>query len=167
MMEYSRMILSSLFLCAVHVYVVCSDWSCPVGWNKYSLSCYHFSQEHTSWFDAMKMCQIHGGHLVHVEEAAEDRFIVSLMDKNNCSIVWLGASDWTIEGIWVWEPHGDRLNYTHFDVGRPNNLGTENCLLIDGSSHSHHSYKWDDRGCEKQYCYVCELMNVNVGSLLG
>lgn len=31
-----------------------------------------------------KMCQIHGGHLVHVEEAAEDRFIVSLMDKNNC-----------------------------------------------------------------------------------
>ncbi|XP_061174350.1 perlucin-like [Saccostrea echinata] len=115
----------------------------------------------------MKMCQMHGGHLVHVENDIEDRFIVNLMHKNNCNNVWLGASDWNIEGVWVWEPNGDKLNYTHFDVGRPNNLGTENCLMIDGSSYTHHSYKWDDRSCEKLHCYICEMMDTDIGSLIG
>nr|XP_022328738.1 perlucin-like [Crassostrea virginica]XP_022330082.1 perlucin-like [Crassostrea virginica] len=112
------------------------------------------------WFVVSKneMCLLRGGHLVHVDDASEDRFIVSLMHKNNCNVVWLGASDWSIEGVWVWEPHGPPMNYTHWAEGRPNNRGGENCLLIDGSLNTHHSYKWDDRGCGNLFCSVCEII---------
>ena len=77
------------------------------------------------------------------------------------NVVWLGASDWSIEGVWVWEPHGPPMNYTHWAEGRPNNRGGENCLLIDGSLNTHHSYKWDDRGCGNLFCSVCEMMQVD------
>ena len=67
------------------------------------------------------------------------------------SSFWIGGSDWTIEGTWVWEPLGVKMNYTNFSPGKPNNYNGENCLSIRNYDH-----KWDDDDCDEQRRYICE-----------
>lgn len=67
------------------------------------------------------------------------------------SSFWIGGSDWTIEGTWVWEPLGIKMNYTNFSPGKPNNYNGENCLSIRNYDH-----KWDDDDCDEQRRYICE-----------
>lgn len=64
---------------------------------------------------------------------------------------WIGGSDWTVEGKWVWEPLGIKFNYTNFADGRPNNYHGENCLSIRAQNH-----QWDDDDCDEQRRYLCE-----------
>lgn len=82
-------------------------------------------------------------------------YIMLIISEGN---VWLGGTDWTVEGTFVWEPYGDKMNYTNFAPGEPNNLNNENCLLIDGPDHKHHQYLWDDRDCDKSESYICKQM---------
>ena len=41
-------------------------------------------QQYRALLSFQEMCQLRGGHLVHVDDASEDRFIVSLMHQNKC-----------------------------------------------------------------------------------
>ncbi|XP_022333991.1 perlucin-like protein [Crassostrea virginica] len=125
--------------------------SCPIGWKPYKTSCYHVSTEDESWIDAMKMCQFHGAYLAHITEPGENDFVVSVMQQTHSSSFWIGGSDWTIEGTWVWEPLGVKMNYTNFSPGKPNNYNGENCLSIRNYDH-----KWDDDDCDEQRRYICE-----------
>ncbi|XP_061174352.1 perlucin-like [Saccostrea echinata] len=116
------------------------------------------------------MCQIHGSSLATVLSQEEQNFIVGLMKQSHSNVVWLGGTDWTLEGTFVWEPYGDKMSYTHFGHGEPNNgngRGHENCLLIDGSSHKGYAYVWDDRDCDDSHYYICKQMDDITGNLIG
>uniref|UniRef100_A0A8W8HZ22 C-type lectin domain-containing protein n=1 Tax=Magallana gigas TaxID=29159 RepID=A0A8W8HZ22_MAGGI len=125
--------------------------ACPVGWTPYQDSCYHVSPENESWINAMKMCEVHGSYLADILDAEENRFIVSLMHHTQSNSFWIGGSDWTVEGKWVWEPLGIKFNYTNFADGRPNNYHGENCLSIRAQNH-----QWDDDDCDEKRRYLCE-----------
>ncbi|KAJ8308578.1 hypothetical protein KUTeg_013452 [Tegillarca granosa] len=77
---------------------------------------------------------------------------------------WIGGSDWTVEGEWLWEPDGIPMTYTDWYPGQPNNgmaanafpfaaqQEHQNCLamLYD------HKYKWIDSNCDDYKHTICE-----------
>eukprot|EP00105_Crassostrea_gigas_P030777 XP_011453213.1 PREDICTED: perlucin-like protein [Crassostrea gigas] len=134
-------------------------FGCLIGWTPFNTSCYHLSGESTSWMDAMKMCEMRGAYLVHVDAASEDDFITSLMKTNGVHNVWLGGSDWAVEGQWVWEPEGTPFQYSCFSSGKPDNKNGENCLV----KQTHHQYHWNDKDCDDHNAYICENRN-NLGN---
>nr|XP_022333990.1 lectin BRA-3-like [Crassostrea virginica] len=146
------------------LFLLHTAFSCSPGWTQFGNSCYHVSTEHESWMDGMRMCQMHGGYLAHVESQSEDDFLKQLMKQNGIDEAWLGGSDWTMEGTWVWEPDGHMFLYSNFAQGRPNNYQGENCL----SKEHGHSYKWDDDDCDSHRSYLCEKPAVgNVNGIIG
>ncbi|XP_062620924.1 perlucin-like [Saccostrea cucullata] len=142
------------------IYITCLislGFGCPGGWIPHGDSCYHTSNEDESWMDAMKMCEFHGGHLAHIMDRDTNAFIVSLLQKSHSSSFWIGGSDWTIEGTWVWEPIGLKFNFTNFAHGRPNNMNGENCLSIRLANR-----QWDDDDCDEHRPYVCEKRRISI-----
>ncbi|XP_078316000.1 perlucin-like protein [Crassostrea virginica] len=139
-------------------------FSCSPGWTPFGNSCYHVSADQESWMVGMRMCEMHGGYIVHIESQSEDDFIRHLMKHNGIEKSWLGGSDWTIEGMWVWEPDGHSFLYSNFAHGQPNNYHGENCLSMEHG----HSYKWDDDDCDNHKAYVCEKPDTgNVNGIIG
>ncbi|XP_048733082.2 perlucin-like protein [Ostrea edulis] len=137
--------------------------ACLPGWHPFNNSCYHVSIEDESWMDGMKMCEIHGGYLVHIETAEEDNFITQQMQAYALHDIWVGGSDWTNEGTWVWEPEGKTFQYFNFAPHKPNNAHGQNCL----SKAMSHNYQWDDEDCDDYMEYICEKANTDIGSLVG
>ena len=69
---------------------------------------------------------------------------------------WLGATDWSNEGDWVWESN-NKLPLTNFAVwgkGQPNNRNnSEHCL----AAVLYFNYIWGDEYCDGlNIQYVCE-----------
>ena len=67
-----------------------------------------------------------GGHLVSVNDAAENAWLVSTFtpDKN----YWIGLTDKDQEGVWKWTS-GEAFGYSNWLIGQPNNwngVSTEN-----------------------------------------
>ncbi|XP_034323723.2 perlucin-like protein isoform X1 [Magallana gigas] len=138
-------------------------FGCPPGWTTFNTSCYHLSLEEESWMDSMKMCEIHGAYLVHVTSASEDTFTTNLMVTNGAGHAWMGGSDWTVEGMWVWEPEGELIQYSNFAGGEPNNKDGQNCLKKGISQH----YHWNDQDCDRLYPYICETTNKDENPVVG
>ncbi|XP_052701956.1 perlucin-like [Crassostrea angulata] len=127
---------------------------CRNGWTVNKNSCYHVSRDTASWVEATRMCEIHGSYLVWVESAEEQTFVQNLLQGHHHEHnYWLGGSDWTSEGTWLWEPYGKAINYTNWLHGQPDNShNAEHCLLLDRHSH----YKWKDNDCHEAFHYICE-----------
>ncbi|XP_061174349.1 perlucin-like protein [Saccostrea echinata] len=136
---------------------------CPDGWTIYRNSCYHVSRDSQNWFNAMKICEIHDSYIIHIDDADEQGFITHLLQSSSANNTWLGATDWTVEGSWQWEPHGQKLNYTNFAPGQPNNYHSQNCLVMDRL----HRYQWNDLEClSLTRHYICER-GENSGIIFG
>ncbi|XP_048733100.1 perlucin-like isoform X2 [Ostrea edulis] len=150
-----------LLLAFVHTAVALT---CPNGWTVNQNSCYHVSRDRESWVEATRMCELHGGYLAHIETAEEQTFMKQLLQRVNDHQYWLGGSDWTIEGKWIWEPRGVAFNFTSWSHGEPDNRHNEqHCLLLDTHSHN----QWFDHDCNDARHYICENSDDVTGSLIG
>ncbi|XP_062581843.1 perlucin-like protein [Saccostrea cucullata] len=126
---------------------------CPNGWTVNKNSCYHVSRDKASWVEAIRMCELHGGVLADISSSEEQAFIESMVQRQNGHTYWLGGSDWTTEGAWVWETTGKAISYTNWHHGQPDNShNIEHCLYLDTQSH----YRWFDRDCHDALHYICE-----------
>ena len=76
--------------------------------------------EPMSWFDAEAQAQAWGGHLVTLNNAAEETWIKDTFGR--FEHFWIGFSDIAEEGIWVWSS-GEPVTYTNWDAvgNEPNN----------------------------------------------
>ena len=60
--------------------------------------------------------------------------------------IWLGATDLTTEGTFIWESSGNLLTYKNWAVGQPNDSGQNEdcihmwCLFKNG--------EWNDAPCD-------------------
>lgn len=70
-----------------------------------------------------------GGHLVTVNDAAEQAFLISTFTRND---LWLGLNDIAVEGALQWAS-GEALTYQNFAPGEPNGGTAENAIV-----------KWND-----------------------
>lgn len=101
------------------------------------------------------------GTLASINSKGEDEFIFSLLrslpELKEGSSAWLGATDMTSEGTWVWfsgevfwqKGGGVDGTYTNFVEGEPNNGGVtypprnEDCLIKYAGGEG----KWNDQNC--------------------
>lgn len=89
---------------------------------------YFVSDIEMVWQDAVSYAESQGGHLVTLNSAAEQQWIVSTVLQyadavsytGCCLFVWIGFTDETVEGNWVWIT-GEPVAYTGWLPGEPNN----------------------------------------------
>merc|ERR1719206_48905 len=123
---------------------------CPDGWLMYQGQCYgHPKENKLSWADAESYCQSWsaGAHLASIHSAEEQKFVQDNFPQN----IWLGGSDASQEGTWVWSD-GTSVVYTNWGPGEPNNAaGSQDC--IEGNWHD---FKWDDDYCTSENLFLCK-----------
>jgi len=71
-----------------------------------------------SWINAENDAIALGGHLVTINDAAEEAWLRSNFGSQ--SRYWIGFTDAAQEGTWVWSS-GEPVTYTHWDEGEANN----------------------------------------------
>ena len=73
-----------------------------------------------SWDNAENNAIALGGHLVTINDAAEEAWLRA----NFCggqTRYWIGFTDAAVEGTWAWAS-GQPVSYTNWDSGEPNNM---------------------------------------------
>jgi len=74
------------------------------------------------WTDAQAEAVSLGGHLVSINDAAENQFLIdnftSGTDANR--VLWIGLTDQNSEGVFQWTS-GEPVTYTNWFPGEPNN----------------------------------------------
>jgi hypothetical protein len=71
-----------------------------------------------TWFEAEAEAVLRGGHLVTVNDAAENAFLVSAFGGDED--LWIGLNDAVVEGTFVWSS-GEPVTFTNFQAGEPDN----------------------------------------------
>ncbi|OGK80658.1 MAG: hypothetical protein A2X52_05425 [Candidatus Rokubacteria bacterium GWC2_70_16] len=81
------------------------------------------------WADAEAAAVALGGHLVTINDAAEQAWLVATFGGS--PDLWIGFNDIASEGSWVWVS-GEPSAYTNWAVGEPNNAeGVEDAALMN------------------------------------
>jgi len=98
------------------------------------------------WGTVALRCESWGMYLVAIEDATENAFV----EANALASSWIGLSDITTEGVYVWRTAG--AGYTNWDTGdgQPDG-GPEDCVAI-----SHTTGFWSDEQCSTSRAFVCE-----------
>lgn len=70
-----------------------------------------------SWTNAENTAVANGGHLVTINDAAEEAWLTSTFGT---TYFWIGFTDEATEGTWIWSS-GEPVTYTNWSGGEPNN----------------------------------------------
>lgn len=107
------MIFISIFVCSQNLF------ASPI-YNADTDHWYEAIVANDDWYQAEAKAVSSGGHLVAINNATENIWIVQNFGSYlNC---WIGFTDVAQEGIWVWIS-GEPVTYTNWHVGEPNNSG--------------------------------------------
>jgi hypothetical protein len=108
-------------------------------------------KQYLPWHEAKDFCALQGGHLVTIQDDAENTFIFELSSGKT----WLGATDEIKEGTWVWVS-GEPWEFKNWDINEPNNFngGTEH-FLVFSSDGPKAGTTWNDLPEDGNY-FVCE-----------
>ncbi|MCK4789556.1 MAG: hypothetical protein KAV87_37795 [Desulfobacteraceae bacterium] len=112
-----------------------------------------------SWDNAENNAIALGGHLVTINDAAEEAWLRSVFGEQ--TRYWIGFSDAGVEGLWVWSS-GEPVTYTNWDSGEPNNMAPpptgEDYAVLNWYSATG---GWNDWGHERpDYYYVDGIAEV-------
>lgn len=94
---------------------------------------YLLSSGSQSWLAAENEAVARGGHLVTINDAAENEWLAATFGDSR----WIGFTDEASEGNWVWVS-GEPVTYTSWNSGEPNNSGNEDYGMIYSNG------KWND-----------------------
>ena len=110
-----------VFLCALTFLLVFSPqvFAVPI-YNPTTEHWYELVESDTSgaWINAENNAVGLGGHLVTINDAAEEAWLRSRFGST--TRYWIGFTDSAEEGTWVWSS-GEAVTYTNWDSGEPNN----------------------------------------------
>jgi hypothetical protein len=119
---------------------------------------YYFCPTPRGWGDARSRCQLQrGGDLAHLESSAERDFVASRLSSRN----WIGHSDASREGLWIWAYNGvpfwrgastgSRIagRFADWAAGEPNGSGDCGAIFQNGGL--------DDLDCGLTQPFVCEV----------
>jgi cysteine-rich repeat protein len=134
--------------CEANCALVCGTGSGADAAYQFGGHCYLRYGATVSWTAAEQTCVAHGGHLVSIQDAAEQVFVQGLIQGNT----HIGLTDSAVEGTFVWAS-GAPVSYTNWGFGEPNNSGgNEDCALMFKASGM-----WNDGPCSGLLSSVCEL----------
>nr|XP_022343541.1 perlucin-like [Crassostrea virginica] len=158
MIMYSqRWIHSYILLTNFGLYLSC----CPDGWVKGSYSCYYPSNELATWMVASAKCSLMSSHLVVVDNADENLFLVGMIKEYFRAYVrnfWLDGNDLERKGHYVWSSTRQPMSYRNWNSLEPSG-GSEDCveMLTHEFADIHTRGKWNDRSCSHANHYICEI----------
>ncbi|XP_053378990.1 C-type lectin domain family 4 member K-like [Mercenaria mercenaria] len=125
-------------------------------WHIHKNSFYLVGKEAKNWPEAVGVCKTLGAYLAEVEDSSENDFLTSLAKttyKNSSGYgAWLGGSDSSKEGIWIWENSKTNITFDNWKTDEPNGNRNENCLHM----YRQVNWKWNDIRCTKEMGYICE-----------
>ena len=114
--------------------------------------CYKLFSEQLSHDLAQYQCQCTGGYtLANIPSAEVNTFLTSLVGEQDA---WIGLTDQTTEGTYLWSDATSLAGYSNWKAGQPSaaNSGVQDCVKIMGGS----AGLWDDILCSKTLAFVCE-----------
>ena len=132
-----------------------SKTTCPSSYmfNKEFNLCLRYQKTPTqNWFDAEKICQNEGGHLMIFNSSGSAKFIREYLKASGAVGAYLGASDIQEEGEFKWY-NGKSVQELPWHSGQPNDGTSGNCLYI----HSAYDYYFGDIGCGNKYGKLCQI----------
>ena len=123
--------------------------SCSEGDLNYEIDgrCYMAFETSVGWLRARMICVTLGGHLVQIEDAAENDIIYSMISGDT----WIGLNDDAVEGTWIWDlgELGEvPMTFSHWEGGDEPDGG--DCVRMRGDG------TWEDRSCDEGNRYICE-----------
>jgi lectin-like protein/dockerin type I repeat protein len=112
----------------------------PANGHQYQLGTQTFWAH--SEMDAVKA----GGHLVTINDAAEQNFVFSTFGSygGRARLLWIGLNDDAVEGQYRWVS-GQTPAYTNWAAGEPNNGGNEDFVAMYYPGHNAGG-RWNDWG---------------------
>ncbi len=113
-----------------------------LAYNKHG---YWFCRPSRDWADAQARCEAVGMHLATIEDAAENNFILSMIEGDT----YIGLSDTDTEGTFTWID-GSALTYTNWDTDQPNDTGGQDCVEMNLTG------AWNDETCTIGQFFICE-----------
>ncbi|XP_062598872.1 C-type mannose receptor 2-like, partial [Saccostrea cucullata] len=131
---------------------------CPYGWSPYHGSCYYFSRDKLSWWQAEMKCASQGGYLVIVDAAHENSFIRRyLAEYRVTGGAWFGLNDCLFPNKhrWIWGFSKKRCHKFDWYGQEPvyHAKGDWNC----GAFWESYQYHWHVDSCAQRNYYVCEM----------
>ena len=166
-------------------YVLSNGWT-PVdpgldaqAHNGHYYAFFTFDPGTVSWTDAQNSARANGGDLATITSAAENAFILGLIDPYTTPGVdaaFIGASDVGSPGSWYWSSGPEGIpyfwngtgpsygQYTNWRAGEPNNSsGNEHVLAMEGDG------TWNDVADNHAFAvgYVIEFANYRMDGKYG
>ena len=101
-----------------------------------------------NWTSAEAEARGLGGHLVTINDAAENQWVVNtffplIVNSGPDALLWLGLNDAATEGQFVCAS-GEPVTFTNWYPGEPNNLGGEDYAAIRNPFHAPPTGSWND-----------------------
>jgi len=116
---------------------------------------YHVWNLNTRSFENAKDdCSALLGFIVEFDNMEEENALLSYMSRkyDDAFSFWIGAKDESTESEFVWETSQERLSFTNWYDGEPNNAGNgEDCVEVSNFR------KWNDLPCNEKRMFVCEF----------
>ena len=104
-----------------------------------------------TWQEAESSAQSLGGHLVTINDAVENHWIV---DNFGTEAIWIGLNDVDHEGVFQWSS-GEEVTYTSWADFEPNNyLGNQDYAYIN---YRNHPGIWDDSSGDQRIWGLAEI----------
>nr|XP_022294994.1 collectin-12-like [Crassostrea virginica] len=131
---------------------------CPSGWSDYGGSCYYFSRDQLSWWQAEMKCASQGGHLVIIDAAHENSFVRQYLAEYRVKGgAWMGLNDCLFPNKhrWIWGFSKKRCHKFDWYGNEPvyHASGDFNC----GAFWETYQYHWHVDSCAQRNYYVCEM----------
>jgi Lectin C-type domain len=121
------------------------EWDDPVTGR-----CYLQESKPREWAVAEQRCVDIGGHLVAIDSVDELERLAKRVDPD----VWIGGTDATTEGEFVWT-NGQPWLFASWKNGLPTDAnGDRDCVTLDTSGGDF--LVFDARPCTEKRAYVCE-----------
>ncbi|XP_075061079.1 C-type lectin domain family 10 member A-like [Mixophyes fleayi] len=127
------------------------DPLCSLDWKHNALSCYYVSQKSRQWPDAKKDCEDMKSHLVVINNAKEQDYVIQLTQGIT---TWIGLTD--MDGSWKWVDGTSYETTPKFWLeNQPDNWFSyyiteiEDCAQIKNDG-------WNDDRCSRRFQYICE-----------
>ncbi|XP_025098591.1 hepatic lectin-like isoform X2 [Pomacea canaliculata] len=126
------------------------DARCDYTWESFGRHCYKYFEKTVTHLAAQTTCKHQRSYLVEISSEEENSYIRDFLQKKGVESVHMGITDIHYEGHWAYITTWTRVKYTHWYPGEPNNLGEEDCAVIEKNGH------WNDISCISNYPFICE-----------
>ncbi len=107
----------------------------------------------STWDTADHLCEAAGLHLVSIDSAAQNAWIIEQTTLFGGGSWWMGYTDAAVEGTWAWTD-GSPSGYENWYPSEPSDgIDPENCAAVP----EHSPTTWNDLPCDLLRPFVCEL----------